>query len=461
MLRRKIERMFDLSSEFKEFYNQEVVLPGDIQTDLFNKGKLNIKRLKDGLKDYNDNHGTSYKVSETITQGSMAMNTAVQSDSKDFDIDIAIVFREDNVGGIGALAIKNVVVEALTYKCGQFSATPEKKTNCVRIKYSEGYHIDFAIYRKVIDRYGNATYYHAGSNWTKRDPKAINNWFKDSIKTKGQNLRKVIRLSKMFSKSRDSWDMPGGLIQTVLCEENFQSATRLDECFYKTICSVRDRLKWNKEVYNPTDYTLSLLQTEAHRERINVYYNRLDSFIAKLNVLNDADCTREQAISVWGDFFNHKYWTELVNATSTKTFALESRRVQDMAVFNDTEVFVEDLMPVVECYDASIKATAKADGFTEHALQFFIDKFRWLPHHFSITFTCNHNVPGPVEYYWKVKNVGKTAEKRNCIRGQVVKRSKTITENTNFYGPHYVECYVVKDGECVARARISVPIGNN
>jgi len=453
--------MFDLSAEFNKFYNQEVVLPGDTQTDLYDKGKLNIKRLKEGLKTYNEKHGTSYRISEMITQGSMAMNTAVQSDSKDYDIDIAVVFRKDNIGEIGAQAIKNIIVEAFSYKCGQFSANPEKKTNCVRIKYSGGYHIDFAIYRKDTE-HDTVVYYHAGSAWSKRDPKAINGWFKNCINTKGQNLRKVIRLSKMFCKSRDGWDMPGGLIQTVLCEERFQSAERLDECFYNTMRSVRDRLQWNKEVYNPTDVTLSLLQTEAHKQRMEVFYNRLDSYLSKLSVLNEADCTREKALSVWNDFFNHDYWTNLVTEASTRMFALESRRVQDVAVFNDTEQYIEDMMPVVEQYDAHITATAQGNGFLSHPLQYFLDKYsKWIPHHFCITFTCNHNVPGAVDYYWKVKNVGKTAEKRNCIRGQVVKKQQTITENTNFYGPHYVECYVVKNGVCVARDRISVPIGND
>ena len=452
--------MYDLSSEFNKFYNQEVVLPGEIQTDLFDKGTLNVKRLKEGLKIYNEKHRTSYRISETITQGSMAMSTAVQSDSKNFDIDIAIVFRKDNVGDIGAQAIKNIVVDALTYKCGQFSAKPEKKTNCVRITYSEGYHIDFAIYRKDKDGIGNTVYYHAGSIWTKRDPNAINSWFKDSVKAKGQNLRKVIRLSKMFCKSRDGWDMPGGLIQTVLCEERFQGALRLDECFYNTMCSVRDRLSLNKEVSNPTESTLSLLQTEAHRNRMEVYCNRLDSYISKLKVLNEVNCTREKAISVWSDFFNHDYWTNTLAESSTRMFALESRRVQDVAVFRDTEQFIEDMMPVIEQYDATINATAKGDGFQVHPLQFFLRQFRMMPHHFTITFTCQHDVPEPVTYYWKVKNVGATAERKDCIRGQIVQRTKTITENTNFYGPHYVECYVVKDRVCVARARISVPIGN-
>lgn len=452
--------MFNLSTEFNKFYRQEAVLPGESQTDLFEKGQLNLKRLGDGLSVYNEKHNTAYKICEWITQGSIAMNTAVQNDSKEYDIDIAIVFKKDNIGDVGPLAIKNIVAEALSYKCGQFSSEPDKKTNCVRIKYSEGYHIDFAIYRKDVDYSGNSIYYHAGSEWKKRDPKAINDWFREKIKTYDQNLRKVIRLSKMFCKSRDEWDMPGGLIQTVLCAEQFQDAERLDECFYNTMCKVRDRLRWNKSINNPTDTTLSLLQTEAHKQRMEVYYNRLCSFLSKLEILKEEDCTREQAVSAWNDFFNHDYWSGLITESTTRTFALESRGVQHIEIFDDTEQLVEDRMQVVESYGAHISAIARGNGYTDHPLSYFLNQFRMLPHKFSITFTCNHNVPGDVDYYWKVKNVGKVAEEKNLIRGQVNRRARTITENSDFYGPHYVECYVVKKGVCVARARISVPIGN-
>ena len=67
----------------------------------------------------------------------------------------------------------------------------------------------------------------------------------DSIKwlVKSQNddsngkLRKIIRLSKMFCKSRKSWkNMPSGLLQTVLCDEKLQqSYERTDELFYYTM----------------------------------------------------------------------------------------------------------------------------------------------------------------------------------------------------------------------------------
>lgn len=84
--------MYDLSAEFNKFYRNKVVLPATVQNELREKKKLNIKRLKDGLLEYNQENGTSYKICEDRVQGSMAMHTVVQNDEKDYDIDVAIVF---------------------------------------------------------------------------------------------------------------------------------------------------------------------------------------------------------------------------------------------------------------------------------------------------------------------------------------------------------------------------------
>ena len=67
--------MYNLSAEFNEFYKTCVVLPASVQNDLRQKKNLNIKRLKDGLEEYNSEHGTNYKISEERVQGSMAMHT--------------------------------------------------------------------------------------------------------------------------------------------------------------------------------------------------------------------------------------------------------------------------------------------------------------------------------------------------------------------------------------------------
>lgn len=261
--------MYDLEKEMKKFYYNEVVLQKEETCKLREKKKLNIDRLKDGLKEYNEENKMDYKIAETIEQGSVAMSTVIQNDKNDYDIDVAIVFDETNIGDIGAIAIKNVIVDSLKRKCTNFKNEPEAKTNCVRIEYSDNYHIDFAIYKRIKNEYDDVyKYEHAGSEWRPRDPRAINNWFKEEIGINGEKLRQAIRLSKTFCKSRDSWSMPGGLIQTVLCDEKIQDYPRIDEMFYHTICSIRDRLMYNKEVYNPTDSSQSLLLVQEDRDKL-------------------------------------------------------------------------------------------------------------------------------------------------------------------------------------------------
>lgn len=76
---------------------------------------------------------------------------------------------------------------------------------------------------------------------------------------------------------------------------------------------------------------------------------------------------------------------------------------------------------------------------------------------FHITST---NCPAPYQIWWKVRNVGEEARRRNMIRGEINKTDNSHhSEKTNFYGPHYVECYLIKNGVCVARDKIEVPIG--
>jgi len=74
------------------------------------------------------------------------------------------------------------------------------------------------------------------------------------------------------------------------------------------------------------------------------------------------------------------------------------------------------------------------------------------------------DVETPYEVKWKVRNIGMVARTKNEERGQLqystfgkYQTSKLI-ENTNFAGEHWVECYIIKNGICVARDHVSVPI---
>ena len=109
--------------------------------------------------------------------------------------------------------------------------------------------------------------------------------------------------------------MPGGLIQSVLCDEVFVSEyDRLDEIFYYTMINIKDRLEKTVEVYNPTDPEISLLSAKNHYDKMNNWLSRLSDKLEKLSVLENDDCTYKEAVAAWEEFFKHDFWTELTES---------------------------------------------------------------------------------------------------------------------------------------------------
>lgn len=456
--------LYDLSAELEKFYCDEVVLLQDAQNNLRTKRNINIKRLKNGLKEYNDEHKTSYSIAETFTQGSMAMHTVIQNDSKDYDIDIAVVFDSANIHGLGPLSVRNIAADSIKRKKGSLGKDPEVKTNCVKIQYSDGYHVDFAVYRRSLNSDGTFSYEHGGSVWRNRNPKAISNWFSDEMKTKGFKLRKTVRLLKTFSKSRALWVMPSGLIQTVLCVEQIDIMhDRLDETFYYLMKNIRNRLSISIDVFNPTDSLVSLLLKQSDRDKMENLKIRLDTYLKKLDILFDSNCSKSDAHNAWYEIFNHEYWNpDLVAETA---YINKSASSISITASSTTEEFIENEVSINEIYKVIIDCEASGDGFRTAPIGAYIDKVlnKFLPHNLSLRFYIKEcNVPQPYDIWWKVRNVGPEAERRNMIRGELHKTNlPERRESTNFFGPHYVECYIIKDGTCVAIGHIDVPIGHS
>ncbi len=462
--------MYDISTEFKKFYYNKVVLSREETTNLRAKKNLNIDRLKAGLEEYNEENKTAYKIAETLEQGSVAMSTVTQNENNDYDIDVAIVFDDTNLNGLGYIAVKNMVVEALKKKCTNFKTEPEALTNCVRIVYSDNYHIDFAIYRRIKNDDGSYKYEHAGSDWRERNPRAINNWFKDEIKEHGEKLRQAVRLSKMFCKSRSSWQMPGGLIQSVLCDEKIQNYDRIDEMFYYTIKEVCSRLELNKEVNNPTSEQ-SLLLKQKDKDKVNNLYNRLNDYLAKLDILFSDECTEKDAIEAWHEFFNHDFWTytsdESRNLSVSETFMAKSLN-NKINIYDDTEEYIENIMPVQYKYNYNVRLNCfvKRNGNFNNLRDMLKngDKVKVNDElYFSVI--NNNGIKGRYNIYLKVKNVGYYAEKNNDIRGEIfnindyeLKHGEYHYEVASYAGDHFVECYIEEHGVCVAHDFLSVPI---
>lgn len=131
--------------------------------------------------------------------------------------------------------------------------------------------------------------------------------------------------------------------------------------------------------------------------------------------------------------------------------------------FRDTEEYICDQFPVDIRYDLIIECEVKQNGFQTRLLRQL--RHLGLPLLLNKTldfYVVKTDVPQPYTIKWKVRNVGAEAMKRDQIRGQIWNDTgkSRRRESSTFQGGHFVECYVIKDGVCVARDRIDVSIEN-
>lgn len=132
---------------------------------------------------------------------------------------------------------------------------------------------------------------------------------------------------------------------------------------------------------------------------------------------------------------------------------------KERKAFNNTEEFIEDLFPVDVRYNLSIECNVSQDGWRPTLLKDLL-KNGLLRKNKKLDFYIEStDCPDPYDIYWKVRNVGRVAEDKDCIRGQIRKTNNSHQyEHSDFQGEHFVECYLVKNKICVAKSRIEVPI---
>ena len=162
----------------------------------------------------------------------------------------------------------------------------------------------------------------------------------------------------------------------------------------------------------------------------------------------DADKKKE---NIWRKTFGNVFpTTELAKKADTR--------------YRNTEEFIENSFPVDIQFELAIDSEVMNQGQKEGHLRKLRAKFFWLPLGRRLRFYITScNVPEPYIVYWKIKNVGAVAERLDKIRGQICpdEGNRTRSETADFDGPHFVDCYVIKDGICVARDRLDVPLGGD
>ena len=127
------------------------------------------------------------------------------------------------------------------------------------------------------------------------------------------------------------------------------------------------------------------------------------------------------------------------------------------------EMFIEEVFDLDIRYNINLDCEVRQAGFRNYLLSYYISNNWKLKKNKKLIFKVeNINIPNKIKnsisWYWKVRNVGSEAKKRNMERGGIQKGGKEKEESTTFSGEHYVECYAVHENVVIARKRIAVSI---
>jgi hypothetical protein len=442
--------MFDLSAELREFYNKHVRLGRERRQDLADKRDLNLARLDGGLDDLAEETGRARPHPQSWrNQGGYAMHTLNQDPdgNNGYDIDVAVIFAKDDLPA-DALAARQRVRDALAKRCTGFAEDPEVRTNAVTVWYSQGYHVDFAVYRTWQDQSGRQCIEHASTEWNARGPSAVTDWFQGRVtalspeanlawagrlKVSAGQFRRVVRFAKWFCRSRSGWSLPGGLIVSCLLAEQGvyrPDPERDDRALYNTLSALRDRLAKGCAVTNPVDGSDLTAKPEVLNQ-VKRLKEKLGANLPKLAVLFDQrQCTRAKARSAWDWVFDHSYWADK-----------EKERLRKVLVESRTEAFPYRV--TIRC-DLAKRRGGKIYGRYASGSSLLR---KGLGLKFSVDTT---NVQQPYEVRWEVVNEGDEAR----IAGQSSweRVGSEIWTDTAFKGRQLMKCQIRQGGQILAES---------
>ncbi|MBU2622560.1 MAG: nucleotidyltransferase [Proteobacteria bacterium] len=289
-----------------------------------------------------------------------------------------------------------------------------------------------------------------GGSWPITKPRSEIKAISDLDRDKNSNLRRLCKMARAW-KNKHSAQMSGLLIDT-LAYNFLKSTTEYDNRSYLYYdWMMRDFFKYLSELQDQEYYLAPgsnqhvLVKKKFQRKAKKSYKLCLAAIESEGQVgVNDK----------WKKVFGRPFPAAVTNLSEVAV-------AKSAISWDNTEEFIEDKYPIDIRYNLEIDCEVSQSGYREHTLRYMLQKhFPLLACKKLLFHITQIDVPEPYHIEWKVLNRGAIAERRNQIRGQIVKDDGSYRkeERTLFRGPHIVECYAIRNDVVVAKDRVDVPI---
>lgn len=282
-----------------------------------------------------------------------------------------------------------------------------------------------------------------GGQWKKTNPDPeILECDDFDIKT-NSNFKNLAKMARAW-KNKQGVKI-GGLLLDTLCYEfllSDESHQRTSFANYHFLC--RDFFKYLKELSPERKFWLA----PGSNQQV---YKKKSNFIKKAkkaydNILQAIEKKQESNVYV--------YWRKVFGYPFPFPIAVRESYLN----YTPDEQYIENLVPVDIKNYLRINCEVSQAGFRTELLRNLVGMLRVNKR--LVFYIEETDVAPPYCVKWKIKNEGEIAKRKNHFRGQILADGgyEKREENSKFAGPHFVECYLIKDNICVARDRIDVPI---
>lgn len=448
---------------FKEFLTNTVNLKPSKLEDLDERVPTLTEVVKGGVRDTT--------VLDAIPQGSWAHETIIQpAEGLEFDADFLV--QLDEVEDWAPTKYNDVVWDVLSNH-GVYGSKTTRKNRCVRVTYANDCHIDIVPY--VVQADGTeAIVNRTTDEFEKTNPIGFTEWLQKKDSITGGDLRKVIRLLKYLRDHRGAFAIKSILLTTVVGERVEQWRKDNDAAYYVDIPTtllhvIKDLDDWLQA--RPTKALASISDpscentTFDHRwtdKQYETFRDDIHDLAAEIEAAYATEGVAE-SLAAWQDIFGTDFkapaTTASAAAPAVKSLSTSGYIARDPRASG--EDFIDDLVPVDLRYWVQVDAEVSEPELYNRRQRRAALRARAnrVPPGRKVTFkVVSTNVPQPYEVRWKVRNRGFEAKRRNCERGSIFVGGDQHIEPTAFKGPHYVECYIVKEGVCVAVGHVPVHI---
>jgi hypothetical protein len=279
------------------------------------------------------------------------------------------------------------------------------------------------------------------------------------VKTPLQSAIQILKRHRDIRFAEDSTGKPASIIITTLAAHAYRQETTIGGALLSILARMdafietRGEIAW---IANPSDPRENFADFWADDPDLKAGF---DDWLESAR----ADFRRAATLTTAADFVDvlaPRVGRELLEAAAARRTAAPVARPANgmsrtMRRLLDAPHRRPPTWPVAQIGTVAIVgATMERSGFRTAA---FTSDGPALPRNAKLTFQAATSIDPPYTVYWQVVNTGQAAVDARQLRGGFdrVETNPGLlsrTENTLYAGAHSIECFIVKNGYCVARS---------